>query len=80
MNNTLKEAVDAPRIHHQLYPMEVSYEFGVPKPIIDGLKSLGHKTQRYRNRGSVICVLAKINGTIYANADYRKGGEVYGVN
>lgn len=25
----VKEAVDAPRIHHQLYPMEVMYEYGV---------------------------------------------------
>ncbi|XP_058800340.1 scoloptoxin SSD14-like isoform X2 [Phymastichus coffea] len=80
MNNTLKEAVDAPRIHHQIYPMEVSYELGMPKPIVDGLRALGHKTQRYRNRGSIVCVLEKVNGTIYANADYRKGGDVYGIN
>lgn len=25
----IKEAVDAPRIHHQLYPMEIMYEYGV---------------------------------------------------
>lgn len=25
----IKEAVDAPRIHHQLYPMEIAYEYGV---------------------------------------------------
>jgi gamma-glutamyltranspeptidase len=25
----IKEAVDAARFHHQLYPMEFSYEFGV---------------------------------------------------
>lgn len=24
----IKEAVDAPRIHHQLSPMEVQYEYG----------------------------------------------------
>ena len=24
----LKQAVDAPRIHHQLYPMELEYEYG----------------------------------------------------
>lgn len=80
MGNTIKEAVDAPRIHHQLYPMQVAYEYGVPKPIIDGLKALGHKTARYRDRGSVICLLARVNNTIYANADFRKGGDVYGIN
>ena len=74
----MKEAIDAPRIHHQLYPMEVSYEYGVPKPVIEGLKALGHKTSRYRTRGSIVCALAKFNKTIYANADYRKGGDVFG--
>ncbi|XP_003424878.1 scoloptoxin SSD14 isoform X1 [Nasonia vitripennis] len=80
MGNTVKEAVDAPRIHHQLYPMEVSYEYGVPKPVVDGLKALGHKTSRYRGRGSVICLLVRVNNTIYANADHRKGGDVYGID
>ncbi|KAJ8680276.1 hypothetical protein QAD02_016063, partial [Eretmocerus hayati] len=80
MGNTIKQAVDAPRIHHQLMPMEVSYEFGVPKPVINGLRALGHKTSRYRERGSVVCILAKKNDTILANADYRKGGDVYGID
>ncbi|XP_011495084.1 PREDICTED: gamma-glutamyltranspeptidase 1-like [Ceratosolen solmsi marchali] len=79
MGNSIKEAVDAPRIHHQLIPMEVSYEYGVPKSVIDGLKALGHKTSRYRDRGSVVCILIRNNNTIYANADYRKGGDVYGI-
>ncbi|XP_014208314.1 glutathione hydrolase 1 proenzyme [Copidosoma floridanum] len=79
LGNTLKEAVDAPRVHHQLFPMEVAYEFGVPKDVVRGLRALGHKTARYRDRGSVICALAKSNGTIYANADHRKGGDVFGI-
>lgn len=72
--------MDAARIHHQLFPMKVEYEYGVPKQVIDGLKDLGHKTMRYRDRGSVVCGLARINGTIFANADYRKGGDVYGTD
>ncbi|XP_015175676.1 PREDICTED: gamma-glutamyltranspeptidase 1-like isoform X2 [Polistes dominula] len=80
MGNTVKEAVDAPRIHHQLFPAEVAYEYGVPKQVIDGLKNLGYKTARYRDRGSVVCVIFCHNGTIHANADYRKGGDVYGID
>ncbi|KAL7294184.1 hypothetical protein TKK_0012205 [Trichogramma kaykai] len=80
LGNTIKEAVDAPRIHHQLYPMQLFYEYGVPKAIVEGLKAIGHNVTRYRDRGSVVCILTRINGTIYGNADYRKGGDVYGIN
>ncbi|XP_076182889.1 scoloptoxin SSD14 isoform X2 [Ptiloglossa arizonensis] len=78
MGQTVKEAVDAPRIHHQLIPIEASYEYGVPKQVIDGLKKIGHKTARYRIRGSVACAIFANNNTVYANADFRKGGDVYG--
>ncbi|XP_016766953.1 glutathione hydrolase 1 proenzyme isoform X2 [Apis mellifera] len=80
MNQTVKEAVDAPRIHHQLFPPEMNYEYGVPKPVIDNLQKFGHVTSRYRVRGSVACVIFTENNTVYANADYRKGGDVYGLD
>ncbi|XP_031840741.1 scoloptoxin SSD14 isoform X2 [Nomia melanderi] len=80
MGETVKEAMDAPRIHHQLFPPEISYEYGVQKEVIDGLKKIGHKTARYRVRGSVACVILVNNGTIYANADFRKLGDVYGID
>ncbi|OAD61360.1 Gamma-glutamyltranspeptidase 1 [Eufriesea mexicana] len=80
MGQTVKEAVDAPRIHHQLFPTEVAYEYGVPKQVIDGLKKIGHKTVRYRVRGSVACIIFTKNDIVYANADFRKGGDVYGLD
>ncbi|XP_011634709.1 glutathione hydrolase 1 proenzyme-like [Pogonomyrmex barbatus] len=80
MGQTVKEAVDSARIHHQLFPPKVAYEYGVPKQVIDGLKRLGHTVKRYRNRGSVVCVIHYENSTIFANADYRKGGDVYGID
>ncbi|XP_076626728.1 scoloptoxin SSD14 [Colletes latitarsis] len=80
MGQTVKEAVDAPRIHHQLFPSEISYEYGILKQVVDGLKKIGHKTSRYRVRGSVACVICVVNNTIYANADFRKGGDVYGLD
>lgn len=79
MKQTVKEAVDSARIHHQLFPPVIAYEYGVPKQVIDGLKRLGHATKRYRERGSVVCVILYENSTIFANADYRKGGDVYGI-
>ena len=44
-----------------------------------GLEKIGHETYRYRGRGSIICALAKLENMIFANADYRKGGDVYGM-
>ncbi|XP_012061163.1 PREDICTED: gamma-glutamyltranspeptidase 1-like [Atta cephalotes] len=80
MGRTVKEAVDSARVHHQLFPPKVSYEYGIPKQVVDGLKRLGHVTERYKLRGSIACVVLYENSTIFANADYRKGGDVYGIN
>ncbi|XP_011312024.1 gamma-glutamyltranspeptidase 1 isoform X2 [Fopius arisanus] len=80
MNNTIKEAMDASRIHHQVFPMVLAYEYGVPQPVLEGLRNLGHRTSRYGDRGSCVCGLTQINGTVYANADRRKDGDVYGTN
>ncbi|KAL1494054.1 hypothetical protein ABEB36_009714 [Hypothenemus hampei] len=73
----VKEAVDAPRIHHQLYPMHIMYEYGILQQVVDGLKGLGHKM--HRNFASVVCALIKRNEQIFANADHRKGGDVFGL-
>ncbi|XP_024880086.1 glutathione hydrolase 1 proenzyme-like isoform X1 [Temnothorax curvispinosus] len=80
MKQTVKEAVDSARIHHQLFPSKLSYEYGIPKQVVDGLKRLGHVAERYRVRGSVACFILYENSTIFANADYRKGGDVYGID
>lgn len=42
-NETIREAVAAPRVHHQLIPMEISHEADLNKDIVDGLKKVGHK-------------------------------------
>lgn len=80
LGQTIKEAVDASRIHHQLFPMAIDYEYGIVDQLIKNFEKLGHKTSRYKDRGSIICALATKNNKIFANADYRKGGEVYGID
>ncbi|KAG5896978.1 hypothetical protein JTB14_018493 [Gonioctena quinquepunctata] len=75
--DNIKETVDAPRIHHQLFPMRVEYEYGTLQQIVDGLKALGHKLKR--NGGSIVCALLKEGKYITGNADYRKGGDVFGI-
>lgn len=75
---TLKESIDAPRMHHQLQPMVLEYEYGNTDTIVNGLKKFGHKMQRYNNRGSIVCAIARNNYTLAAVADYRKMGTVTG--
>jgi hypothetical protein len=48
--------------------------------IVKGLERLGHKTERIQDRGSIICALAKLGNMITANADFRKAGDVFGID
>ncbi|BET01284.1 gamma-glutamyltranspeptidase [Nesidiocoris tenuis] len=75
----LKQAVDASRIHHQLVPNVLNYEYGLLKNVVDGLKSLGHQTERVMTR-SVVCGIAVANGSIHVNADFRKFGGAVGLD
>ncbi|XP_068633058.1 glutathione hydrolase 1 proenzyme-like [Battus philenor] len=77
---SIKEAVDEARLHHQLFPMQVQYEYGITRDIIQGLKAKGHGMERYRGRGSIVCALFRNRTGIYANADFRKGGDVAGMD
>jgi gamma-glutamyltranspeptidase/glutathione hydrolase/leukotriene-C4 hydrolase len=75
----IKDAIDFPRLHHQLYPMTLQVEQGFSTDLVDGLKEIGHETQMLSIAGSVTCGIARYsNGTIIANSDYRKGGTVAG--
>lgn len=75
----IKEAIDYPRLHHQVFPMDLEYEFGTLQQEIDELAKFGHNMKKFSSY-SVICALFKSADGIFANADYRKGGDVYGIN
>ncbi|XP_031635027.1 glutathione hydrolase 1 proenzyme-like isoform X2 [Contarinia nasturtii] len=77
-NENLKEAIDASRMHHQLLPMQVDYQYGIPAPIISGLKALGHKMERNWCGISNVRAIARNESGIFANADYRKEGKAVG--
>lgn len=51
-----------------------------PQDIVKGLRAKGHGMVRYRSRGSIICALFRNKTAIYANADFRKGGDVAGMD
>jgi len=81
-NETIKEAIDSPRIHHQLFPMSLRYELGFPESIIKNVTAKGHKQTPLTTPvgAAVVCgVSTGLDGRIQANSDYRKGGDVDGI-
>lgn len=78
---SIKEAIDAPRIHNQLFPNKVKYEPQDPKfpdDILKKLRGYGHDTAEIVGRGSVVMAINKKDGKLYANSDFRKNGAVDG--
>lgn len=80
LKEDIKSSIDAPRIHHQLFPNKIVYESSFPKGTLELLKVLGHELQDLGNdRGAIVQGITRnSNGTIFANSDYRKGGAVDG--
>ncbi|VDO64075.1 unnamed protein product [Heligmosomoides polygyrus] len=71
----VKQAVDAPRLHNQLYPNETWYEPNFPKEYLKELESRGHVLKQVRNLTVVTAVEKAVDGQLYANSDFRKGEE-----
>lgn len=80
-NMDIKKAIDAPRFHHQMLPNVLQYEYGMLQEDLKQLRAKGHRCERYRNRGSVICGVARSKDSqdIWVNSDYRKIGGVAGL-
>ncbi|XP_065561496.1 scoloptoxin SSD14-like isoform X2 [Artemia franciscana] len=74
----IKSAIDAKRIHHQIFPMNLQYESGFTPYFVDELETFGHNVTQFLGWGSVVVGLSKENDLIYANSDFRKGGDVDG--
>lgn len=75
----IKQAIDAPRFHHQMLPNVLQYEYGILYEHLQRLRAKGHRCERYRQRGSVICGVARHHEQISVNSDYRKIGGVAGL-
>ncbi|CAN7984758.1 unnamed protein product, partial [Ixodes hexagonus] len=76
--NTIKEAIDFPRVHHQFLPNHVYAEAMFPKAYREQLEKKGHKVFVPGGTFSNIMGISQREGRIYANADYRKRGTVDG--
>lgn len=72
----IQQAVDAPRIHHQLYPDRIDYEhFGMVDDVKNNLKEKGHNLGREGSLGLVEGILIdNQRGIIYGASDSRGHG------
>lgn len=86
LGKSVREAVLAPRLHHQLIPMTVFVEDGFPEEAIKHLKGVGHKVEPApsdRPSSAVYAIVLRrdMNGnkTIEAFSDPRKGDKSFGL-
>lgn len=77
---TIKEAIDAPRVHHQLYPNVIEHGPEFPEPILTLLRQKGHKTKLLTGRNSIINGISRDpqTGQLTASFDFLKKGSVDG--
>ncbi|EYB82320.1 hypothetical protein Y032_0362g3504 [Ancylostoma ceylanicum] len=71
----VKQAVDAPRLHNQLYPNVTRHEPNFPKEYLAELTARGHVLSMVNNLTVVTAVERDSDGQVYANSDFRKGEE-----
>ncbi|CAD5224368.1 unnamed protein product [Bursaphelenchus okinawaensis] len=77
---SVKESVDAPRIHHQFMPFNVEYETSIPEKIVKALSDdykqtmTGNTTKQH---SVVQALIHKEDGFIHGNSDFRRKTATY---
>lgn len=76
MNESLQDAIDAKRIHHQLMPMHITFEAGFDEATLDELVKRGHRLERESSTPgfSAVTGISKSRGYVEAAADARRNG------
>lgn len=76
MKESLKDAVLAKRVHHQLLPMQLFYEDGLDTSLVKSLAEFGHKTvgdQTFLGFAALTAI-SRVSGHIEATFDPRRIG------
>ena len=79
MNQTLKDSIDARRLHHQLAPMELLFETNFDNAIVTELsEKFKHKVRENKPDGGFAAVvgITQVNGVIEGAVDPRRGGGI----
>ncbi|XP_025102476.1 glutathione hydrolase 1 proenzyme-like isoform X2 [Pomacea canaliculata] len=74
LGNSMEQAVEARRLHHQLLPDYITYEEDFDMAIVKGLQALGHEVQSIALGKSIIQAISGEGGMLHAVSDFRKGG------
>ncbi|XP_049517479.1 scoloptoxin SSD20-like [Dermacentor silvarum] len=75
---TIKQAIDQPRVHHQLLPTDLEVEELFPEVYANQLQKKGHKIKVKKIMHNVVNGIHRRDGRLYANTDYRKDSTVDG--
>jgi len=75
LGQNIRVAINARRLHHQLLPPWIQYEDGFNKNLVKDFKSFGHNVTEYGLGASIAQGIDVEDDVIYANCDFRKGGE-----
>ncbi|HEX4414421.1 MAG TPA: gamma-glutamyltransferase, partial [Lacipirellulaceae bacterium] len=70
---SLPEAVDGRRIHHQWRPNVVSYERGLDGSVVEGLRKRGHNVEELESGGRTQAIGLDASGKLVGVADPRTG-------
>ncbi|KAK7486427.1 hypothetical protein BaRGS_00022351 [Batillaria attramentaria] len=77
LKQTLEKAINAKRLHHQLFPNHISWEQGFPQDILGKLKEYGHELVPRTSYMAVVQAVSRdpLTGEVTAFSDPRKHAE-----
>jgi gamma-glutamyltranspeptidase/glutathione hydrolase len=78
LQQPLPEAVAGSRFHHQWRPDNVSYEKGLPKGLVEGLRQRGHELKALDSGGITQAIAAGSGGRLIGVSDPRGQGKAAG--
>jgi gamma-glutamyltranspeptidase/glutathione hydrolase len=77
-HESLPEAIDGRRFHHQWRPNVVSYEKGLDEKIVAGLRDRGHNVEELESAGRAQAIGIDAAGELVGVADPRSAGKAAG--
>ncbi|MDP1563072.1 MAG: gamma-glutamyltransferase, partial [Pirellulaceae bacterium] len=74
LGQSIQEALEAPRVHHQWRPAEAVVEERMDAASVAGLTALGHEVRRIAASATAQGIAWTADGQLTAAADSRAGG------